>query len=81
MVERVVSSQVKCLSLKDSLTLVDLERILQDIHHAVDLELEQQFNGSITGFLLPPSVNTPVKYFIFVTNYLIRLAGVFFDAS
>jgi len=78
MVERVVSSQVKCLSLKDSLTLVDLERILQDIHHAVDLELEQQFNGSITGFLLPPSESssTPVDKMMSETREILDSSEV-----
>jgi len=54
MVEKVVSSQVKCLSLKDRVTLIDLERILHDIHIAIDSELGQQSKSTITDFMLPP---------------------------
>jgi len=57
MVEKIVSSQVKCINLKDRLTLIDLERIFHDICIAIDSELAQESHGSILEFMLPPPVS------------------------
>ena len=55
MVERIVSSRIASLSLKQRLTLVDLERIIQDIRVALDEEISRQPSGFLASMMLPPS--------------------------
>ncbi|KAK4009944.1 hypothetical protein OUZ56_019088 [Daphnia magna] len=54
MVEKVVSSQVSNLSLKQRLTLVDLEQIFQEIRVALEDELSRQSNNFLANVMLPP---------------------------
>ncbi|EFX72227.1 hypothetical protein DAPPUDRAFT_59197 [Daphnia pulex] len=54
MVEKVVSSQVANLSLKQRLTLIELEQIFHDIRVALEDELSRQPNGFLANVMLPP---------------------------
>ena len=53
MAEKVVSSQVGNLSLKDRLTLVDLEKTLLDIHFELEDFMNKQPPGFIASFMFP----------------------------
>lgn len=60
MVEKVVSSQVSNLSLKQRLTLVDLEQIFQEIRVALEDELSRQSNNFLANVMLPPQSSSEV---------------------
>ena len=50
-----MSSRIASLSLKQRLTLVDLERIIQDIRVGLDEEISRQPSGFLASMMLPPS--------------------------
>lgn len=60
MIEKVVSSQVANMTLKDRLTLVDLETTLLNIHCATEKVLKQQPSGFIASFMLPANDDTTI---------------------
>lgn len=63
MVEKVVSSQVANLSLKQRLTLIELEQIFHDIRVALEDELSRQPNGFLANVMLPPQHSSGVIIF------------------
>lgn len=52
-----MTARVSGLSLKERLTLEDLEQILRDIHVAIEEELGRQPSKFLVGFILPQAVN------------------------
>lgn len=79
MVEKIVSSQVASLSLKQRLTLVDMEHIFQEIRVALEDELSRQPNDFLANVMLPPQSSPEVRrlassydgplIYLFLTNY------------
>lgn len=56
-----MSSQVANLSLKQRLTLIDLEQIFHDIRVALEDELSRQPSGFLANVMLPPQQISEVK--------------------
>lgn len=54
--EKLTLDRVAGLSLKDRLTLVDLERVLQEIHVAVEEELTKKPDRFLVDIMLPATV-------------------------
>ena len=57
-----MSSQVANLSLKQRLTLIDLEQIFHDIRVALEDELSRQPSGFLANVMLPPQQISEVNY-------------------
>ena len=56
-----VTVQVNNLSLKDKVTLTDVERILHDSRIALDNELSKQPSDFLINFMLPPLVRFQIS--------------------
>lgn len=59
MVEKVVSNKIDSLSLKQKVTLVDLERIFQEIRLELETEISQQPSDFLANMMLP---QLPVQF-------------------
>ena len=83
MAEKVVSSQVGNLSLKDRLTLVDLEKTLLDIHCELEDFMNKQPPGFIANFMFPANDVRIITLSKLFTNFsiFIGLTGHHIDDS
>lgn len=65
MVEKLTAAEVSRLSLKDRLTLGDLEKVLQGIRVAVEIEISKKPANQETGFLAHAMMPSPVLHTTF----------------